>query len=153
MRHHTAALALLIALSGCGLEGGNSSGDSASGLTGLYEGGEGSRRNQLCLIDRDGATRFGLVVWAGAGNNSCTGKGRATRDGERLSLAMQGDETCMIEARIEAGQVTLPATLPQGCAYYCGAEVEMTGARFDKAGDGADDARRAVDLVGDPLCG
>jgi hypothetical protein len=29
----------------------------------------------------------------------------------------------------------------------------MTGARFDKAGDGAEDARRAVDLVGDPLCG
>lgn len=154
MRHRAAALVLLIALSGCGREDGNSSGNSASGLVGLYEGGEGSRRNQLCLIDRDGATRFGLIVWAGEGNESCTGKGRATRQGDKLSLAMQGDEACTIEARIEGGSVVvLPAGLAPGCAYYCGPGVGMTGARFDRAGDRPDDARRAVDLVGDLLCG
>lgn len=153
MRYNYAALALLIALSGCSAESVNSSGDDVSGLTGLYEGGEGARRNQLCLIERDGGTRFGLVIWAREGSNSCTGRGRATREGERLSLAMQGDDTCVIEARIEGGRVALPATLPAGCAYYCGPGVEMTGVRLDQAGDGANDARRAVDLVGDPLCG
>ena len=153
MRHRAATLVLLIVLSGCGLEDGNSSGNSAGGLVGLYQGGEGSRRNQLCLIDRDGATRFGFIVWASEGNNSCTGKGRATREGNKLSLALQGDEACTIEARIEGGRVVLPAGLAPGCAYYCGPGVGRTGARFDRAGDRPDDARRAFDLVGDPLCG
>ena len=148
-----AALALLVALSGCSGEDGNSGSNEAGSLTGLYESEAGAPRNQVCLIERDGGTRFGLIVWAGAGNNSCTGKGRATRQGERLSLAMQGDETCTIEARIEGDAITLPADLPAGCAYYCGPGVEMAGTRFDRNGDGAEDAGRAVDLVGDPLCG
>lgn len=151
MRNHAAALALLVALSGCG-DGGDPSGDAATGLAGLYEGGEGPRRNQLCVAERDGAARFGLILWAGQGNNSCTGKGRATRQGERLSLAMQGDESCVIEARIRGSRITLPGTLPPSCSYYCGPGVEMAGARFDQAGDSDGDARRAVDLVGDPLC-
>ena len=148
-----AALALLLALAGCGEKPGNSSSNDSAALTGLYEGGQGTRRNQLCLIDRDGATRFGFIVWAGQGNHSCTGKGRATREGERLSLAMQGDETCVIGARIGGGRITLPDSLPAGCAYYCGPGVEMAGTRFDRSSGTAEDARRAVDLVGDPLCG
>ena len=151
MRCQATALALLVALSGCGGTAGNASGED-SDLTGLYEGGQGPRRNQLCLAERDGATRFGLVAWGSAGDNNCTGKGRATREGERLTLAMQGDERCIIEARIEGVSVALPATLPQGCAYYCGPDAQMAGGRFDKAGEGDDAARRAVDLVGDPLC-
>ncbi|MDB5667165.1 MAG: hypothetical protein JWL74_115 [Alphaproteobacteria bacterium] len=153
MRYHAAALVLLIALSACTAESGNSIGNDTNSLTGLYEGGQGARRDQLCLVGGGGQSRFGFVIWASEGNNSCTGKGRADRQGERLSLAMQGDESCAIEARIEGGRVTLPPTLPAGCAYYCGPGVEMTGTRFDKSGDGAEDARRAVDLVGDPLCG
>ena len=155
MRRQDLALLLLIALAGCrgGGGGGDSSADAETGLTGLYEGGDGTRRNQMCLVERDGATRFGLIVWAREGNASCTGKGRATRDGGRLSLAMQGDESCVIEARAEGSRVTLPSTLPPGCAYYCGPGVEMGGSTFDRVGESDEDALRAVDLVGDPLCG
>ena len=154
MRHQTIVLLLLIALAGCrGASDGNSGGSAESGPTGLYEVGEGSRRNQMCLVERHDATRFGLVVWAREGNASCTGTGRASRDGGRLSLAMQGDDSCVIEARVEGSRVTLPSTLPPGCAYYCGPGVEMAGSTFDQAGETEDDARRAVDLVGDPLCG
>ncbi len=152
MRHRATVLLLLIALAGCGGGEDDAKDDAASVLAGLYEGGEGPRRNQMCLIERDGATRFGLIAWADSGNNSCTGKGRATRDGERLTLAMQGDEACVIEARIEGDAITLPPSLPEGCDYYCGPGVEMTGARFDRSGDSAENARRAVDLTGDPLC-
>ena len=152
MRCQTAALALLVALSGCGGTTGNPSGEE-SDLTGLYEGGQGRRRNQLCLAERDGATRFGLVAWGPAGDSNCTGKGRATLERERLTLAMQGDERCIVEARIEGGTITLPATLPQGCAYYCGPSADLAGSRFDRSGEGDDAARRATDLVGDPLCG
>jgi hypothetical protein len=152
----------LLALAGCGTgdEPGNRSSADApakavqtSQLTGLYEGGEGPQRNQMCIVDRaTGDSRFGLVVW-GPDQRSCSGSGQATRQGNVLRLAMSGDEQCVIEARIEGTRVSMPQTLPAGCAYYCGAGARMTGAAFDKTGGTAEDAMRAVDLVGDSLCG
>lgn len=122
-------------------------------LTGLYEGGDAPQRNQLCIIDRGpGNAGFGLVVW-GEALHSCSGVGEAARSGEVLRLSMAGDEQCEIEARIVGGKVTLPDTLPEGCAYYCGARARMNGVGFDKVGGTAADAMRAADLVGDPLCG
>jgi hypothetical protein len=121
-------------------------------LTGLYEGGQAPQKNQLCLVVNSPTdTRFGLVVW-GANQHSCSGSGTAERDGDRLQLKMTGDETCAIDARIEGKSVVLPGTLPQGCAYYCGARARMTGVRFTQAGTGRDEAIKAKDLVGDPLC-
>ena len=164
MRNDRLALLVLVALVGCrGGDGdGNRSGNAPaprSGsvqtdtLTGLYEGGEGPRRNQMCMIQRENSTRFGLVVWAQQGETSCSGSGRATREGSRLRLAMEGDETCVIVAQLDGRRVTLPAGLPQGCAYYCGPNAQMAGAAFDKTGGTEADAMRAVDLVEDPLCG
>ena len=155
---------LLLLLAGCqdsGSEAGNAAEASRSassaavataGLTGLFEGGAGSPRNQLCILDRGaGNAKFGLVVW-GANQHSCSGSGSAVREGSRLSLAMAGDSTCVIEASIEGERVTLPAKLPEGCAYYCGARARMEGAAFTRTGSSAADAMRATDLVGEPLC-
>lgn len=153
---------LLVPLAGCGSGDGpgNRAADKApekavqtSQLTGLYEGGEGPQRNQMCILDGAGGNaRFGLVVW-GPEERSCSGSGQATRQGNVLRLAMTGDEQCVIDARIDGTRVTMPQNLPAGCAYYCGAGARMTGAAFDKTGGTAEDAGRAVDLVGDPLCG
>lgn len=151
----------LVLVAGCGAGGdqANNAADDAvadavgtSGLTGLYEGGTANRPNQLCVIDRGaGNASFGLVVW-GANMHSCSGSGQVTRDGSRLTLAMAGDESCRIEATIDGGTVTLPSALPEGCAYYCGAQAQMAGAAFTKKGGTAEDAMKAVDLVGEPLC-
>jgi hypothetical protein len=155
------SLLLLLPLAACGTgdEPGNKAAADAPAksvqtaqLTGLYEGGTTPQRNQMCIIDRAGGdAQFGLVVW-GPEQRSCSGIGQARREGNVLRLAMTGDETCVIEARIEGTRVTLPAELPQGCAYYCGEGARMTAASFDKIGGTAEDAARAVDLVGDPLC-
>ncbi|HWH18704.1 MAG TPA: hypothetical protein VNT77_10290 [Allosphingosinicella sp.] len=150
---------VLVAGCGAGADQANNAADDAvgsavatAGLTGLYEGGS-VRPNQLCIIDEGtGNASFGLVVW-GANMHSCSGAGQAVRDGNRLTLTMTGDESCAIEASIEGGKVTLPATLPQGCAYYCGAQARMTGASFTRKGVTAEDAMKATDLVGEPLCG
>jgi hypothetical protein len=121
-------------------------------LTGLYEGGAAEQTNQLCIIDRgSGNARFGLVVW-GENLHSCSGTGGAVREDGVLRLTMAGDETCAIEATIEDGIVTLPDTLPEGCAYYCGARAGLAGATFQRTGTSAQDAMTAVDLVGEPLC-
>jgi hypothetical protein len=127
-------------------------GEIGSSLTGLYEGGDTSRENQLCMVENEGeAPRFGLVVW-GTNLNSCSGSGTAERSGDRLRLKMAGDETCAIDARISGSSIILPDSVPDGCAYYCGANARLTGARFDRVGTGRDDAAKAKDLVGDPLC-
>ncbi len=131
----------------------SSPGGPITTLTGLYEGGgETGPKNQMCMVDPSGETaRFGLVIW-GAEQHSCSGSGTAVRSGERLQLKMTGDEACTIDARISGSELILPDSVPDGCAYYCGARARMTGARFTQVGTGRDDAGKAKDLVGDPLC-
>ncbi len=128
-------------------------GGRITAVTGLYEGGgQAGPTSQLCMVDPEGETaRFGLVVW-GSDEHSCSGSGTATRSGGRLQLKMTGDEACTIDARIEGNTVVLPDAVPDGCAYYCGARARLTGARFAQVGTGRDDAAKAKDLVGDPLC-
>lgn len=120
-------------------------------LTGLYEGGTGAQKNQLCLVEKGAETQFGLLVWGG-NLHSCSGAGRAARSGERLTLTMTGDETCTIAAALKGGEIALPETLPLGCAYYCGARATLAGARFSRAGSGESEAKKATDIAGDPLC-
>lgn len=120
-------------------------------LTGLYEGGTGPQKNQLCILEKGKDAQFGLLVWGG-NLHSCSGAGQAIRAGERLTLKMTGDETCTIEAILKDGAVTLPRTLPAGCAYYCAARATFAGARFTRSGASAAEAKKATDIAGDPLC-
>ena len=125
---------------------------SMAGLVGLYESGPVKQPNQLCIIDEEqGPAQFGLILWGGNLHN-CSGAGDAVRDGDRLRLTMSGDQACTLDATIKDGQVTLPAKIPEGCAYYCGARARLDGATFTKKGDTVADALKATDLVGEPLC-
>lgn len=123
-------------------------------LTGLYEArGQGERRARMCMIsDPSGPVSFGIVTEA-PGGGSCGGAGEAVRQGKLLRLTMTGDEECVIETQIAGTQVTFPGTLAEGCAYYCGPGATLAGAAFEKTGGTAQDAMRAIDLAGDPLCG
>lgn len=121
-------------------------------LTGLYEGGAAGQPNQLCIIERKGGTtHFGLVVW-GANLHSCSGTGTATLSGNKLRLAMAGDSECAITASVSGTTITLPASVAQGCAYYCGARASLDGASFVRKGSTRADALKASDLVGESLC-
>jgi hypothetical protein len=121
-------------------------------LAGLYESGAAGQPNQLCILDDGkGTPRFGLIVWGG-NLHSCSGEGTATREGEKLTLAMSGDSQCRIDATVRGGTITLPASVPEGCSYYCGARARLTGASFTQKGTSEADARRARDLVNEPLC-
>jgi len=131
--------------------GQTAAGGSLTTLTGLYEGGETRTPNQMCIVEGTGEARFGLVVW-GSNLHSCSGSGTVARAGDTLRLSMAGDEACTIEAKISGNTVTLPASVPDGCAYYCGARATLTGAVLTQKGNSVEDAGRAKDLVGDPLC-
>ena len=166
------SLLILLVLAGCGRDdpdpgnratpdGGRAAADpagpaepasaAATRLTGLYESASGERKNQLCIVEKGREARFGLLVWGG-NLHSCSGAGVAVREGERLSLRMTGDETCTIAATLKGGTVTLPSTLPTGCAYYCGARASLAGASFNRSGATEADAKKATDIAGDPLC-
>jgi hypothetical protein len=121
-------------------------------LIGLYEGGGGSAKSQMCVVEgKGGEVRFGLVVWGG-NMHSCSGSGSLDREGRTLRLAMAGDSACTIEAVISGKTVRLPEQTPQGCAYYCGARATLGGAELTQTGTTESDAMKAKDLVGDPLC-
>ncbi|HEY5722598.1 MAG TPA: hypothetical protein VIT45_09780 [Allosphingosinicella sp.] len=153
----------LVLLAGCGSQdkgAGNETGapeskavfPASAGLTGLYQGGSAARPDHLCMIDEGkGPIRFGLVVW-GANDHSCLGAGEAVREGDRLRLTMAGDSTCRIEARIEGDTILLPAQVPEGCAYYCGARARFAERSLTRKGADTAAARKATDLAGDPLC-
>lgn len=144
------AVVLALPLASCG-ERAPSAESAPAVLTGLYQGGEGPRRNQLCLVEREGGrTAFGLIVW-GPGDANCSASGSGRREGDRLRLLPDGEEGCALEARAEGGKISLSGSLSPECTrYYCGPGGELTGATFEKTGD---DAAQARDLAGEPLCG
>ncbi|HMC91909.1 MAG TPA: hypothetical protein VKI45_05550, partial [Allosphingosinicella sp.] len=60
---------------------------------------------------------------------------------------------CALSAEAKEGKVVLPATLPEGCAYYCGKGAAVAGTHFVLKEAGAAGAAKAKDPAGDPLCG
>jgi hypothetical protein len=123
----------------------------APGLAGLYQGGDPSRPNQLCIADKGDSTQFGLTVW-GPNMAACSGAGLARAEPRGLVLTMTGDSACTIAADVKAGTVVLPAALPDGCAYYCGKGAALAGMSFALREGGAAGAAKAKDPAGDPLC-
>ena len=149
------ALILVLYLAGCSRESEHPSVRppvQTATLTGLYEGRGGDARNRLCVVERGGEARFGLVAWR-AGGPGCSGAGTAVREGDRLRLDMAGEEACRLEARIDGRGVAFAAAAPPGCAYYCASGASFAGLAFEKVGGSDADALRARDLVGDALCG
>jgi hypothetical protein len=164
-----AASALLAAACGGGGEGnqsaaagggtGGSGGKAASApiaatdaLTGLYELKSGGLPSQLCIVDRGGgAARFGLNVW-GPNMHACSGAGTVARQGNGLTLTMAGDRSCTLDATIEGNAIRIGAKVPEGCAYYCGKNVELAGVSLARTGNTEADALKARDVVDEPLC-
>lgn len=119
-------------------------------LTGLYEGPGPEARNQLCIVEGREA-EFGIVVWGAAGH-ACSGAGTVRRNGDRLRFAMAGDSACTIDAGIDGRSIVFPDDVPSTCAYYCGARASFAGTRLTQRGASVEDARKAKDPVGEPLC-
>ncbi len=143
-------------LAGCGGNEAASGGEAGSGATasGLYAQAGGERPGQLCLVEREGrAGTFGIITW-GRGDANCSGAGSVQRDGDRLTLLLDGDESCSIEARAEEGTISVTRSLSGECAlYYCAGGASLDNVRFERSEDGIAAAAKARDLAGAPLCG
>jgi hypothetical protein len=122
-------------------------------LKGHYEAlGKGEQRARMCMVSHSPRVASVGIVTENS-NGPCAGAGEAVRKADRLSLTMAGDGECTIRAHIAGTKVTFPRVIPKGCAYYCAPGASLAGEAFEKIGGKAADAERALDLVGDPLCG
>lgn len=65
---------------------------------------------------------------------------------------IDGDPACSLSATVTGAGVTLDEASGPECAYYCGADTSFDPGTFAKVGATAADARRAVDIAGEPLC-
>ena len=142
-------------LAGCGGNGADSGGAAGSGaVSGLYAQTEGEHRGQLCLVEREGrAGSFGVITW-GRGDANCSASGAVRRDGSKLTLLLDGDESCAIEAQFEDSVVRVTSGLSGECArYYCAGGASLDGAQFFRSELGNEGAAKERDLAGDPLCG
>lgn len=122
-------------------------------IEGLYQAaGPEMQPSRMCILSQPtGTASFALVVRNAGG--SCSGAGDAVREGDVLRLTMAGSQPCTIAATVEGRQVAFPSVLPESCAYYCSPGSALTGTAFEKTGGTSADAMRALDPVGDPLCG
>lgn len=151
----SAAVAVCL-LAGCGGKEGASGGDADAGaaVSGLYAQAGGERPGQLCLVEREGrAGSFGFITW-GRGDANCSVSGSVRREADRLTLLLDGDESCSIEAQAEGGAVRVTRGLSGECAlYYCAGGASLDNVRFERSEEGIAAAGKARDLAGDPLCG
>lgn len=147
-------LLLLAALAGCSEQPAPPVVASAEGtvLTGLYERpGSASAPDRMCIVEDDEAARFGLVGW-GEGGRNCTAKGRVIREGSALDLRIDGDPACTLTAAATATGLLLAKPRGAECGYYCGVGGELSEGAFTRVATTAVEARKATDVVGEPLC-
>ena len=121
-------------------------------LVGLYErAGVPGRPSRICIGGAPGAERFGIST-SYEGPQSCTAMGRVRRERSKLTLLIDGDPACSLSATVTGAGVTLDDASGPECPYYCGADTRFDPGPFAKVGSTAADARRAVDVAGEPLC-
>ena len=131
-------------------------------LVGLYESDQSGSVSQICIVERGGQSRFGLVLWGG-NDHSCSGSGTVERESGRIVLAMDGDSPCRLEAEFDGNQLSLAQAQPAGGPRdpgpgrrglrpeRTGVPAQMAGARLTQSGKTESDALRARDLVGEQL--
>lgn len=121
-------------------------------LAGLYErAGADEIPDRICIGGTSEDLRFGLVT-QGDGPSNCTARGSVQRTGATLALRIDGAPACTLSATtIQAGLALGTATGAE-CAYYCGANAQLTPGAFVKIGARPTDIRKTVDVAGDPLC-
>lgn len=122
-------------------------------LEGLYERSGDSGPDRICLLRESGETyRLGLDMLFGD-ETECLARGRAVRAGERVTIMLENKGGCRIEARFDGREITLPGTVPAGCAAYCTKRGSLAGFALGQSSASRADAASVVARDGALLCG
>lgn len=84
--------------------------------------------DRMCVVDGGsdgpaGAQRIGIVTDFGDGQG-CIAQGTIGREGERLRIMLG---RCRFDARLDAGRVVFPDTVPPACARLCRGRASLAG--------------------------
>lgn len=119
---------------------------------GLYErAGVPDKPSRICIAGQGDEMRFGLNS-SYEGPESCTATGSVRESGSVLTLVIDGNPACALAASLTGTGLTLDRPEGTECGYYCGGNTDLNEGPFEKVGDTEADARKAIDLVGEPLC-
>jgi hypothetical protein len=122
-------------------------------LEGLYERSGDGGPDRLCLLNQSGETyRIGIDVRFGD-ETQCLARGKAMRRGERVTIDLEGKGACRITARFDGRELSLPGSVPPGCADYCTDRGSLAGFALGQTSASAADAIAARARDGSLLCG
>lgn len=105
-------------------------------LAGSFSDTGGTGSDAFCASgNRDAGYKVGVLVTFGA-SSQCEGRGDAALSGEqvRIDLTRNGDgdtmNGCSFAARFDGNALSLPGSLPGGCAAACSDRGSLAGASF-----------------------
>ncbi len=108
--------------------------------------------DKFCAV-ANGSEQFDIGFIAVFGPESkCEGKGIASVDGEKVSVALNGHGNCAFEAHYDGIELRFPGSVESGCASYCSARASLSGTHYFMIQPGDAAARSTLGRDIDRLC-
>lgn len=121
-------------------------------LSGAFERRSDLGTDRFCAVGNDeNGYQIGMIAVFGPATK-CEGLGEAERDGEKVRITLNSEDTCSFSARFDGVELELPGSLPKGCASYCSARAGFEGVSFYMIGEGDAVARSTSGRDFENLC-
>ena len=104
-------------------------GESKIAFEGSFERRSDLGTDRFCAVADGDDYRIGLLSVYGA-DSQCEARGTASRDGENVTIALDGKEECRFIAHFDGIELAFPGVLPDGCATYCSDRASMSGLSY-----------------------
>ncbi len=109
--------------------------------------------DKFCAVKSAGAEHIVGVLAVFGPDSKCEGKGTATINGEKVSIALQGKDSCNFNAEFDGVELRFPGAMQPGCASYCSDRASLSGTSYFMVEQGDDNARRTLGRDIPKLCG
>jgi hypothetical protein len=117
------------ALDKAAVETGIIPGESNIAFEGSFERRSDLGTDRFCAVADGDDYRVGLLTVYGA-DSQCEARGSASREGENVTIVLDGTEQCRFIAHFDGIELALPGALPDGCAHYCSDRASLSGTSF-----------------------
>ncbi len=126
-------------------------GESRIAFEGSFERRSDLGTDRFCAVADGNDYTIGVLAVFGP-DSKCEARGNASRDGEDVTIAFNGEESCRFIAHFDGIELAFPGVLPDGCASYCSDRASLSGTSyyFVEQGRAAASAQRGREL--DRLC-
>ncbi len=121
-------------------------------LSGRYETRSELGTDKFCAVGESGSQhKVGILAVFGP-ESKCEAQGTAQVKGEKISLSLNGADSCRFDAEFDGISIRFPGNLPDGCASYCTARASFAGTSYFMVEHGNENARKALGRDIEKLC-